>query len=64
VIASHKDFVLIWQFYEPVQEVQHLFLCTIIADVPAMNKDISNWYILYLVMQPCVSERCKILILE
>jgi hypothetical protein len=51
VIASHEDFVLIWQLYEPVQEVQHFILCTIMADVPAMNKDISNWYILYLVMQ-------------
>ena len=45
VIASHEDFVLIWQFYEPVQEVQHFFLCTIMADVTTMNDDISIWQV-------------------
>jgi hypothetical protein len=43
VITCHEDFVLVGQFYEPLQEVQHLILCTIMADVPAMNKDISFW---------------------
>ena len=43
VIASHEDFVLVGQLYEPVQEVQYLILCTIMADVPAMNDDISFW---------------------
>ena len=45
VIACHKDFVLVGQFYEPVQEVQHFILSAIMADVPAMNKDISNWQV-------------------
>ena len=45
VIASHEDFVLIWQLYEPVQEVQHFILCTIMADVTTMNDDISIWQV-------------------
>ena len=43
VIASHEDFVLIWQFYEPVQEVQHLILSAIMADVTTMNENVSFW---------------------
>ena len=51
VIASHEDFVLIWQLYEPVQEVQHLILCTIMADVTTMDDDISLWHVLNLSMK-------------
>ena len=43
VIASYKDFVLIWQLYEPVQEVQHFILCAIMADVTTMNENVSFW---------------------
>ena len=45
VIACYEYLVAIWQFYEPVQEVQHLFLCTIMADVTTMNDDISIWQV-------------------
>ena len=57
VIASHKDFVLIWQLYEPVQEVQNLILSAIMADVPTMNDDISIWQVSNLIVQSvCIRE--------
>ena len=57
VIASHEDFVLIWQFYEPVQEVQNLILSAIMADVPTMNDDISIWQVSNLIVQSvCIRE--------
>ena len=41
VIACDKDFVRVRQSYEPIQKVEHLALCAIMADVTAMNDDIS-----------------------
>ena len=57
VIASHENFVLVGQLYEPVQEVQHLILSAIMADVPTMNDDISIWQVSNLIVQSvCIRE--------
>ena len=41
----------IGQSYVPIQKIKHLFFCAIIADVTAMNDDISLRHIFYAVMQ-------------
>ena len=43
VIASHKDFVLAGQFYQPVQKVENFFLCALLGKVTTVNYDISLW---------------------
>ena len=43
VITRHEYLMQIWQLNEPVQKVKHLFLCTMMTDVTAMNDDISCW---------------------
>jgi hypothetical protein len=47
MVSCYEYLVLIGQFYEPVQEVEHIFLCAIIADVTTVNDDIRPWHILY-----------------
>jgi hypothetical protein len=41
MITSNEYLMGIRQFDVPIEEVKHLFLSTIIADVTAMNDDIS-----------------------
>ena len=42
MVASHKYLVRVWEFYEPVEEVKHLFLRSIVCKVAAMHYDISR----------------------
>ena len=50
MIASNEYLMGIRQFNVPIKEIKHFTLCTIIADVTAMNDDISFWHIFYAMM--------------
>lgn len=50
MIACNKHLVLIWQFYQPVKEIEHLLLCPHIGKVATMDKNIGSWQVSQLPM--------------
>jgi hypothetical protein len=51
MIACYENLMSIRQLDIPVQKIQHFTLCTIMANVSAMDDDISLWHVFYLMMQ-------------
>ena len=45
MIACDEDFVSVWQFYKPVEEIKHFLFCSIISEVATMYDDICSWQV-------------------
>ncbi len=50
MVSCNENLMVIRQFYEPVQEIEHLTLRAIMANITTMNDNISLWHILYPMM--------------
>jgi hypothetical protein len=50
MVTGYEYFVRVGKVDEPVEEVQDLLLCTVVAEVPAMDEHVSVWKILQKMM--------------